>query len=172
MTEPYTAPAPTRRSFYIAIINTLGALIAAALAIPAAAYLLIKPRGESSQTWVEVADLAELRVGKPEEILYQRTRMDGWRRVIEKSTTWVVRTDQTNVVAFTPACTHLGCAYHWEEFDHSFICPCHSSVFGVDGKVISGPAPRSLDRYAAKVEGRRVLVGSDIHRSDEIQGKA
>ena len=46
------------------------------------------------------------------------------------------------MVAFNPACTHLGCAYHWDESPNNFVCPCHASVFSIDGKVLVGPAPR------------------------------
>ena len=63
------------------------------------------------------------------------------------------------MVAYGPQCTHLGCPYHWEESKNEFLCPCHSSVFGVDGKVVSGPAPRPLDRYETKLQGSKLLIG-------------
>jgi menaquinol-cytochrome c reductase iron-sulfur subunit len=70
------------------------------------------------------------------------------------------------VVAYGPQCTHLGCAYHWEEAKSQFVCPCHTTLFSIDGKVISGPAPRPLDRFSTKIEGTKVLVG-DLHLSTE-----
>jgi nitrite reductase/ring-hydroxylating ferredoxin subunit len=76
-------------------------------------------------------------------------RIDGWRILSEKSTAWAVKLDNGEVIAFAPQCTHLGCAYHWDDPKKQFLCPCHSSVFSIDGKVISGPAPRPLDRYDA-----------------------
>lgn len=39
------------------------------------------------------------------------------------------------------------------------LCPCHSSVFSPDGKVLGGPAPRPLDRYHVKIENTRLLLG-------------
>jgi len=63
------------------------------------------------------------------------------------------------VTAFAPQCTHLGCAYHWDESSHNFICPCHTSAFSIDGKVLAGPAPRPLDRYTVKVEGNKLQIG-------------
>jgi quinol---cytochrome c reductase iron-sulfur subunit, bacillus type len=152
----------TRRSFYINAINALASLIAAAIAIPAAAYLLIRPKGAEDEGLAEVADLNQLKIGKPQEVLYERRRVDGWRKVTEKASTWVVRTDDHSVVAFNPACTHLGCAYHWDGPANHFICPCHSSVFSIDGKVLAGPAPRPLDRYVAKVEAGKILIGSQV----------
>lgn len=151
----------TRRGFYVSVINLLGALITAALALPAAAYLLIKPKTQASGEFIEVADLNQLVPGKPEEVLYRRTRVDGWKRMEEKTTTWVVKT-KDKTIAFAPACTHLGCAYHWEEESQNFLCPCHTSVFSIDGAVVSGPAPRPLDRYVTKVVGNKVMISSKL----------
>jgi menaquinol-cytochrome c reductase iron-sulfur subunit len=154
----------TRRTFYITAINLLGSVIAAAVAIPAAAYLLIRPKGTEDNGLSEVAEMNQLRIGKPQEVLYDRKRVDGWRKVTEKASTWVVRTDDHSVVAFDPACTHLGCAYHWDAPANHFICPCHASAFSIDGKVLSGPAPRPLDRYIVKVESGKVLIGSEVEQ--------
>jgi menaquinol-cytochrome c reductase iron-sulfur subunit len=76
-----------------------------------------------------------------------------------KATAWVVKGPYNEVVAFTPQCTHLGCAYHWDDPSHTFMCPCHNSVFSIDGKVLSGPAPRPLDRYMTKIQGGRLDIG-------------
>ena len=58
-----------------------------------------------------------------------------------------------------PQCTHLGCAYHWDDRKTEFICPCHNSLFSIDGKVTGGPASRPLDRYETKIEGKKLLIG-------------
>jgi menaquinol-cytochrome c reductase iron-sulfur subunit len=154
----------SRRSFYITVINLLGGLIAAAAAVPTAIYLLVKPKRPVTREWIEVADLERLQVGEPAEIVYNRERIDGWRKIDEKTTTWLVRTGEDSVAAFNPACTHLGCAYHWDTTAKQFECPCHGSSFSIDGKVTAGPAPRPLDRYAARIEGRRVLIGPDAEK--------
>jgi menaquinol-cytochrome c reductase iron-sulfur subunit len=150
----------TRRAFYIRAINLLGGLVSAALALPAAAYLLIKPKSQDTGEFIEVADINQLLIGKPEEVVYHRTRVDGWKKIDEKATTWVVRTSDKTVIALAPACTHLGCAYHWDDEAQSFLCPCHTSVFGADGTVISGPAPRPLDRYVTKIAGTHLMISS------------
>jgi menaquinol-cytochrome c reductase iron-sulfur subunit len=153
----------TRRKFYVGVINVLGAVITAALALPAAAYLLIKPNSEQSGEFIEVADLNQIATGKPEEVVYRRTRVDGWKKMEEKTTTWVVKTPD-KVIAFAPSCTHLGCAYHWNDEIQSFLCPCHTSVFRLDGSVVSGPAPRSLDRYVSKTVGGKLLISQKLEK--------
>ena len=44
-------------------------------------------------------------------------------------------------------CTHLGCTVAHFQSDQRFHCPCHGSVFGADGSVEHGPAPRALDWF-------------------------
>ena len=137
----------TRRNFYVAAIYGMWAVIAAALAVPAFLYLLLPPRLRKENEWVEVGDITRLTPDSPVEMVYRRTRVDGWKIFSEKSTAWVVKSPDNQVTAFGPQCTHLGCAYHWDEGKNEFLCPCHTSLFSIDGKVISGPAPRPLDRY-------------------------
>jgi len=159
--SPEIAGTTTRRSFYSVLINLLGGIIAAIIVIPAAAYLLIKPKSSNGDAMLEIADVNSLEVGKPREVVYVHTRVDGWKASKEKTSVWIVKNDAGEVVAFNPVCTHLGCAYHWEDAQKQFLCPCHTSVFGLDGKVVSGPAPRPLDRYVTKIEGGKLLINPD-----------
>ena len=152
----------TRRSFAGKIVSGLGTLIGLALAAPALAYLLIGAKSKRGGNFVEAARLDQLPIGKPQEVAFERTRMDGWRTFQEKTIAWVVRTDASNAVAYSPQCTHLGCVYHWEQKLNQFECPCHGSLFSMDGRVQGGPAARPLDRYAARVEDGRLLIGSEI----------
>jgi menaquinol-cytochrome c reductase iron-sulfur subunit len=148
----------SRRSFYALVINALGTAMAAVIAAPAVAYLFIKPKTSANKDLLEIADLTAVPVGKPQEVLFTRTRVDGWKTIQEKTSTWLVKNSAGQVTAFAPTCTHLGCAYHWEADEKSFICPCHSSVFDIAGNVMSGPAPRPLDQLPVQIENGKVLV--------------
>ena len=77
----------------------------------------------------------------------------------------MVKKDDKDAVAFVPSCTHLGCAYHWDDQIKNFICPCHTSTFSIDGEVLAGPAPRPLDRYAVQVMGSKLFIGSQIQKA-------
>jgi menaquinol-cytochrome c reductase iron-sulfur subunit len=150
---------PTRRAFYIGFINGAMGLIGLAMAVPAAIYLLFPPKVRKEADWVETADLSTIPAGTPTELSFERKRVDGWKVTTEKATAWVVKKPGDQVVAFTPQCTHLGCAYHWDDPSHTFMCPCHNSSFSIDGHVLGGPAPRPLDRYMTKVEGGKLDIG-------------
>jgi menaquinol-cytochrome c reductase iron-sulfur subunit len=138
----------------------LGGIIGAALGLPALVYLFVSPKARKESDWVEAGDVASLAPNQPVEMTFRRNRVDGWKVVSEKGTAWVVKNADQSVTAFGPQCTHLGCAYHWDDAKSDFICPCHNSFFSLDGKVISGPAPRGLDRYETKIEGGKLLLGS------------
>src|ERR1700683_2364980 len=150
----------TRRGFLIAFIYGLWSVITAALAVPAAVYLLLPPKLRKTPEWVNAGDVSKLEPGVPVEMVFRQNRVDGWKILSEKSTAWVVKNSASQVVAFGPQCTHLGCAYHWDDTRSQFLCPCHNSIFAIDGAVVSGPAPRPLDRYDAKVTGGKLLLGA------------
>jgi cytochrome b6-f complex iron-sulfur subunit len=56
------------------------------------------------------------------------------------------------LTALYKVCPHLGCLYGWNDQEFKFICPCHGSQYQHDGTYISGPAPRSLDRFVIRFE--------------------
>jgi menaquinol-cytochrome c reductase iron-sulfur subunit len=149
----------TRRRFYSGFIYGVGTIMSAALAIPAALYLLIPNKSKKSSTWIEAGNVSQLEPNVPVELNFQQTVTDGWTTSIQKKTAWVVNLPGQGIVAFGPQCTHLGCAYHWEEEQKHFLCPCHNSIFSLDGKVVTGPAPRPLDRYVSKVQDNKLLLG-------------
>lgn len=141
------------------MIYGLWALMGMALGIPAAVYLLLPPKSRKEEQWVDAGEIAKLPLNQPEELVFRRTRVDGWKVSSEKTSAWVVRKSDTDVIAFAPQCTHLGCAYRFEERTRQFLCPCHTSNFDLEGNVVDGPAPRPLDRYAVKVDAGKLLLG-------------
>ncbi len=149
-----------RRGFFGRATQALGALIGGGLGIPALIYLLKAPKSVSPGGWVDAMDLNLLKLRSPEEVTFRRLRKDGWKLITEKSTAWVVKLSDSEVVAYSPQCTHLGCAYRWEEDKGEFICPCHTTNFSIDGNVMGGPAPRPLDRFPVKTQGTRLLIGT------------
>ncbi len=155
-----------RRTFYLTVIYGLWAVIGAVLAVPAAVYLLWPPAPRKETEWVEAGSLTQFQPGTPEELVFRRNRVDGWKITSEKATAWVVKMPDARVVAFAPQCPHLGCAYHWEQPSREFLCPCHASTFSIEGDVLSGPSPRPLDRYELRIEGEKLLLGG-VKKSEE-----
>lgn len=59
--------------------------------------------------------------------------------------------DATGVWAISTVCTHLGCIV--KQSGAGFECPCHGSLFKLDGAVTKGPAPKALPWLAVSVAG-------------------
>ena len=152
-------PAPGRRSVLVGGIYAMWGAIAGALGVPSIVYLFFPPKTPKADPWVEAGDVSALAGGRPAELVFRRNRTDGWKITSQKATAWAVRGPDGQVKAFGPQCTHLGCAYHWDDTRSEFVCPCHNSRFGLDGKVLAGPAPRPLDRYETKIQGGKLLLG-------------
>lgn len=65
------------------------------------------------------------------------------------------------ILAYSKICTHVGCPISlWEQQTHHMLCPCHQSTFDLadSGKVIFGPAARSLPQLPIKVDDEGYLV--------------
>jgi glycine/D-amino acid oxidase-like deaminating enzyme/nitrite reductase/ring-hydroxylating ferredoxin subunit len=58
----------------------------------------------------------------------------------------VYRNDAGVVHAVSLRCTHMGCLLRFNSAELSWDCPCHGSRFGVDGRVLEGPAVHPLER--------------------------
>ena len=59
--------------------------------------------------------------------------------------------------AVSAICTHLGCNVNREE-GRGYACPCHGSVFDLEGQVVSGPAPWPLPYFALSLSRRGELI--------------
>lgn len=67
-----------------------------------------------------------------------------------------VMRDDAGFYALSLVCTHLGCTVVVTE--DTLSCPCHGSRFDRQGKVLSGPADRSLLRMHVELRGGIVEV--------------
>lgn len=151
-------PQGTRRKFFGWVIAAVAGFIGLSLGVPLAGYVIAPALKRRATSWAEVGPTKSLHTGEPEELEYASTVKDGWRTVTAKKGIWAVKQSAGDIVVFSPICPHLGCGFRWDAGDHTFKCPCHGSVFDVTGKVLAGPAPRSLDVLPSKVEQGNLLV--------------
>jgi menaquinol-cytochrome c reductase iron-sulfur subunit len=146
-----------RRSFLKWMIGALSGLMGLILGIP---YLrtVINSAPLRKLSYVEVGDITALSIGQPQDMNFQMLSVDAYLREEVTRSVWVIKHSPTEVTVFSPICTHLGCHYKWNPRSRHFECPCHASVFTIDGKVIGGPAPRPLDTLPHKIENGRLYV--------------
>ena len=58
----------------------------------------------------------------------------------------VVRTDAATWIVLAATCTHLGCLVQHRPSEGDLACPCHGGRYDLDGRVLGGPPPTSLQR--------------------------
>jgi menaquinol-cytochrome c reductase iron-sulfur subunit len=133
-------------------------MIGLALSIPLVGTVISPAFRRQVRDWAEAGNADELDVSVPKELTYVVTVQDGWLKTTAMKSVWAVRQPDGKITVFSPLCTHLGCGYRWDTDDLTFKCPCHGSIFNINGNVLAGPAPRPLDRLPVKVEGGRLFI--------------
>ena len=150
----------TRRDFYSLATVGLGSLIGLILAVPGVAYIASplrkKEREESFET---LTRLSQLKVGVPRAFAIVEERNDAWVKYPREpvGSVWLIRqaddTKGERVIALSSECPHLGCAVNLTADGKSFLCPCHTSAFGLDGSKQNAVPPRNMDRLHVELAG-------------------
>ena len=70
----------------------------------------------------------------------------------------LVRLNETEWRAFSAVCTHLNCTVQYQEQRRQIWCACHNGFYDLNGNVVSGPPPKALDEYVARVRGDEVVI--------------
>jgi Rieske Fe-S protein len=68
----------------------------------------------------------------------------------------VLRSSPSVMLAYDARCPHLGCAVRGAQ--KLVICPCHGSLFNLDGSVKLGPSTRPLTLLKVAFDGTTVAV--------------
>jgi Rieske Fe-S protein len=68
----------------------------------------------------------------------------------------VRRNDKLTV--FSSRCTHLGCTIKSLNKEGNLVCPCHGSVFNINGEPENGPATENLQQLPFKLENNKIII--------------
>ena len=149
----------SRNDFVKGIVGILGTIMGLVVGIPAIGFILspaLKVR--SSEAWIPAGPLENYPVGLPTLFNFTRTTLNGWEKTVNSFGVYIHRKSETEIIAFSNVCTHFSCRVNWHDDIKEYVCPCHDGHFGSGGEIISGPQPRPLDIYEAKVEEGSLLI--------------
>jgi nitrite reductase/ring-hydroxylating ferredoxin subunit len=136
-----------RRDFAKFLVLTSGAFVAGQGWI-AAQHLVRKNRGAFPRT--RIASLNEVPTGSVKMFHYP-----------SEEPCLLVRVDETTLVAYSQACTHLSCAVVPKVAEGVLHCPCHEGYFDLrTGRNIAGPPPRPLPRIVLEVKDGEIFATS------------
>jgi nitrite reductase/ring-hydroxylating ferredoxin subunit len=88
------------------------------------------------------------KLGSKEELLSVAGLAPGEGRLVkfEDHSVALYKDEAGNLHAVNPVCTHMKCNVSWNNAERSWDCPCHGARYDIDGKVLTGPADRDLER--------------------------
>jgi menaquinol-cytochrome c reductase iron-sulfur subunit len=152
----------SRRDFIKLTTTAVGAVITAAIGLPAIAYLVDPAlKATKSDAWIPLGKLETFEVGKPALVSFTRSKVNGWEKTVTSHGVFVIKKSDTNILVLSNKCTHLGCSVNWKTDRQEFLCPCHDAQFALDGTVRGGPPPRPLDAFSGdrlKVQDGTLLL--------------
>jgi len=70
----------------------------------------------------------------------------------------VINTGNNTFVALSKVCTHNGCNVTYNSSNNNLPCPCHGSLFSIDGSVLNGPASTPLKKYTVTKNGNILTI--------------
>jgi len=143
-------PEGTRRRFLTWFLSTSVGLFLIAVLYPVSRYLMPPPLEESPARTVRLTVT-------PEEVKPNSGHIFkfGSRPGI------LIRTPSGELRAFSAICTHLACIVQYRPDLGHIWCACHNGHFDLNGKNMTGPPPRPLERYIIKVQQERIVVSLD-----------
>ena len=145
---------PPRRSFLGGLLAAGTAGVGALLIIPVIRVVLHPVLAKTTEkSWSDVGKVDDFQpTAAPMQRLVQIEQLDGWRRTVSQKPVYVTRDSAGQLAVLSAVCTHLGCTVPWVEKQNKFICPCHQAIFDPTGRLLGGPAPRSMDVLPMKIE--------------------
>lgn len=70
----------------------------------------------------------------------------------------LIRTASGEYQAMSATCTHLSCTVQYRKDDQQVWCACHNGMYDLNGRNISGPPPRPLEKFQVHIQGEEIHV--------------
>ena len=169
----------TRRSFLRRSILAVGGLSATA-ALAGALYMLYPTMSEQFGGLIDVGSREDFLAATPEQfklnhmgVFYhdmakafivhlaretQYLMTDSLLAAQMADEQFVRDSDGSCWLALYQRCTHLGTTMVFRNYCARFDCPSHGAQYHCDGEYLSGPAPRSMDRFPLSIQNDHILI--------------
>jgi Rieske Fe-S protein len=148
------ADSATRRDFIGGLATLVLGAAGAAASVYTAAWAVFTASGKTVEVApgeISLGKLADFPQGSAREVRVRAMERDAWlTQPAEVGSVFVVR-EGADAKVLSASCPHLGCPVDYDGEKRQFACPCHRSVFSLDGARLSGPSPRGLDPLASSV---------------------
>jgi Rieske Fe-S protein len=136
----------SRRSFLNILIGGGVFLWLGSVLYPVTKYLIPPKSAGADVSSVEAAGLNELTPNS-----YKMFRFGTKPGIL-------IRQRDGNFKALSARCTHLDCTVQYKEDTGQIWCACHNGIYDLEGRNVSGPPPRPLERYEVVIKDEKVFV--------------
>jgi cytochrome b6-f complex iron-sulfur subunit len=143
--DEQTQVQPDRRNILTVIVIGLGALLFSAVIYPVLSFVNPPKRNFRKVNSAVVATEAEILPNTGKVISFNREKV------------FILNKDG-EYHAMSAICTHLGCTVQWKPDEQLVWCACHNARYDTEGKIISGPQPRSLAPYNLTVQDGNLIL--------------
>lgn len=164
-------PEPRRGFFKRALAVLVGGFVGLVPVLTGVAFFLDplrtrKKKGKSSSDengFINVATLDSLVVDVPQRVTVIDDKSDAWNLYPKEpvGAVFLTLSKDKKVTALNTTCPHAGCSVDFVPAKECFLCPCHDSLFKMDGDLKSekSPSPRGLDSLEVEIKnGNEVWV--------------
>lgn len=141
-----------RLSFGLAGVTTV------MVGAPVAGFVIAPMFRDVPRLWRKVGAVSDFTIGDTVHVVFEDPSPLPWAGVTARTAAWLRRTGESEFIAFSINCRHLGCPVRWVPDAELFMCPCHGGVYYKDGTVAAGPPPEPLFRYDVRVQGSDVEI--------------
>lgn len=175
--NPASSPATDRRGFLKKFLAVVLGGIATLIPVGAGLAVFLDPlrRKSSRKTFVRVTTLDALsNDGAPRKFSVLAERVDAWNKFanVPIGAVYLRRSADDKVEALNVVCPHAGCFVDFKTERGKFLCPCHNSLFALDGKIAdaSSPAARGLDTLEVEMrDGKEIWVKFQNFRAGQSE---
>lgn len=106
-----------------------------------------------ARRWRKAASVLDLPPDRPMAAVLAERQADGWYQTRKQTIVFIDR-EGDGYRALSATCAHLGCRVKWDDTKKQFLCPCHGGVYDREGRVLAGPPPAPLERYAVRMNAQ------------------
>jgi menaquinol-cytochrome c reductase iron-sulfur subunit len=147
-----------RRGFLKRITAVLLGALATITPVAAGLMVILDPlrRKSDQNTFILVTSLRSVpEDGLPRKFVVVASHSDAWNRnpSVPVGAVYLRRTGPNSIQAFNVVCPHAGCFVDFVPARKSYVCPCHNSIFALNGQISdpNSPSPRGLDELPVEV---------------------
>ena len=142
----------SRRDFLSILLGGSALAVVGSILFPATKYLIPPPSGEANVSQLKLPfKRADIEADPKKAKTFKFGRDLG---IIVLSPTGELK-------ALSARCTHLDCTVQNRPDLGVLWCACHNGQYDLEGRNISGPPPRPLEKFAVNVVGDDIFVSKE-----------